>query len=207
MKGYQVMKEKIQSGIFITLVGLSGIFLVLAFINFQKQEKQEEIISQVEESKNQQISIDLNTFFDHLKMITERKDDQIFKHTTYDYLVIFVLSEKVCTPCINEVHEFVDVFEEYNSERIQSVIVVPSVNEQQVHKFLRISQFDLPSFYGKTKKLSQITQLGPMKVAQMLAVVNPTKNKITSREVLSNHITTKIHKLNLVKELMSEPEP
>lgn len=187
----------------------SVFFFVLSFFEYREHQKNEQQFEQLQERLREVIPFQFDTVLATLDQFTSGNNTEVKRNEeTPSYTALILLNPSVCTACILEVHEYIDIFKSFDPQ-IQPVIVVLTSDSTSAHRFLQRSMYSTSSYWGQHESLNQVTKItqNMPPVGQLLAFVDQSQNQIFFRSILPTRITSLSYKQNLLEEAFSAYYP
>lgn len=123
-------------------------------------------------------------------------------------MVAFVLSPSVCSGCILEAGEYIQLIQnEYASYGYQPVVIVATPDSAQAARYAQRTSFEVPVYYGGHEELKQLSYTGdsPIRLPAQL-IVFYSQGRVVRRSILSNSLTPPASKRLLLDQVLAARE-
>lgn len=199
------MRDKIYYILISSIVAASVALLALTVVEYRRQQSSTERKAQIERNKKEDLPVRLTTLFEGLQPANLKGSEFVPRDSTTDYLVLFLVSSKVCTPCIHEVHEYIDLLGTVVEASVQPVLVVAESDTVAGKYFLEIAGYNTPSFVGLSTEINRIATLldGETPVYQLLAFIDLESEMVVQRNILPTRLTSESDKIRNITEVLS----
>ncbi|MDZ7772293.1 MAG: hypothetical protein U5K31_06065 [Balneolaceae bacterium] len=184
------------------LLGFAAYFLGLTVIEIQNQREHRQRETQLEEITTRKIPIEPAGLFEELEPYRPEADRSRYNLDDSDYLALLLVNSKVCTPCINEVHEYISLLQEREDVAIQPVVIVGESDAAAAARFLEIAAYDVPSRIGRNSQIDRIAtfQGQELPTYQMLVFADLHAREVVHRSYLATRITSVGSKMSTINE-------